>query len=94
MLPITNHRGFHVPHSLATAAAIVALVTALSWDFSDSEANALSDAGALEPVATATSQVAESQDRPPAPARAGGTKCEPGALSGLLPLVLPSISGF
>ena len=32
MLPITNHRVLHVPHSLAVGAAIVGLFVALSWD--------------------------------------------------------------
>ena len=32
MLPITNHRVLHVPHSLAIGAAIVGLFVALSWD--------------------------------------------------------------
>lgn len=32
MLPITNHRVMHVPHSLAIGAAIVGLIVALSFD--------------------------------------------------------------
>lgn len=37
MLPITNHRVMHVPHSLAIGAAIVGLVVALSFDRPDRE---------------------------------------------------------
>ncbi len=95
MLPITNHRGFHIPHSLATAAAIVALVTALSWDASERSRAELDSAGAThDQVTTASQDGDEAADEPVRTARAGRTDHTPGALSGLLPLVLPSISGI
>ena len=31
MLPITTHRSFHVPHTLAVAAALAALIAAFGW---------------------------------------------------------------
>lgn len=37
MLPITNHRVMHVPHSLAIGAAIIGLIVALSFDRPDRE---------------------------------------------------------
>ncbi|HMB38640.1 MAG TPA: hypothetical protein VKO85_06145 [Wenzhouxiangellaceae bacterium] len=93
MLPITNQRPFHIPHSIATIAAIVGLITALSWDVSGDKTSRLSTADVyLEEAIPVSAQEAEVSGQAPAPARVGGT--EPNTFSGLLPLVLPSISGF
>lgn len=94
MLPITNHRGFHIPHSLATAAAIVALVTALGWDASGTEAAGVESTGALSRVSSVAPTEKDLADESAPAARPGRVDCEPGVLSGLLPLVLPSVSGF
>ena len=99
MLPITNQRAFHIPHSLATVAAIVAtivaLATPLGWDESGNPI-ADTDVGgsALDQVTSSSSLDADTPADPQKPASTGGADCEPGVLSGLLPLVLPSISGF
>lgn len=95
MLPITNHREFHIPHSIATAAAILGLIAALGWDVSGIDADPVESAsGTLEQVNSITAQESEPADETPAPGRAVAGDCDPGVLSGLLPLVLPSISGF
>lgn len=95
MLPITNHREFHIPHSIATAAAILGLIAALGWDVFGAGADPVIASGStLEQVNSITAQEAEPANETPAPGRAVADDCEPGVLSGLLPLVLPSISGF
>lgn len=95
MLPITNHRAFQIPHSLATVAAIVALVTAVGWNASGSESiGSAVESGALDQFTSTAPQDAPPPAETPGPTRTGGADCEPGVLSGLLPLVLPSISGF
>lgn len=95
MLPITNHRAFHIPHSIATAAAILGLVAALGWDVSGPEVDEMNAAGdTLERVGSIAAQDADTPEEAPAPRRAGGAETDPGTFSGLLPLVLPSISGF
>lgn len=95
MLPITNQRAFHIPHSIATAAAIIGLIAALTWDVSDNESTRPDAAGiSLDHVTSISTQEAESPGEVPSPARPGATDAEPGAFSGLLPLVLPSVSGF
>jgi len=95
MLPVTNHKAFHIPHSLATAAAIVALVTALGWSASDNESNAAQAAGGpLDQVTSVATPDAKAPSDAPAASPTGGSDCEPDVLSGLLPLVLPSVSGF
>ncbi|HKL53327.1 MAG TPA: hypothetical protein VJ902_05165 [Wenzhouxiangellaceae bacterium] len=95
MLPITNQRSFHIPHSIATAAAIVGLITALSWDVSGNEVSGSSTEGvSLDQATSISAQEEKRAGEAPVPARAGGAETEPGVFSGLLPLVLPSISGF
>lgn len=95
MLPITNQRAFHIPHSIATVAAIVGLITALSWDVSGNEASGGDVAGiSIDHVASIPAQDADPTVEAHEPAGQGGREREPGVLSGLLPLVLPSISGF
>jgi|GEM_PF-1964558 len=95
MLPITNQRAFQIPHSIATVAAIAGLITALSWDVSGDEASGLSTAGvSLDQTAPGSVQETEPAGETPAPPRVGGAETESGAFSGLLPLVLPSISRF
>lgn len=97
MLPITNHRGIHIPHSLATAAAIIALVTALGWDASDSDSTVMEASRApVEQIASLESRDAETPDGPTSTtgAGAGGRDNESGILSGLLPLVLPSFPDY
>jgi hypothetical protein len=95
MLPITNQRAFHIPHSIATVAAIVGLITALSWDVSGDEAGEFGASGvSLDQATSVSAQETEPSGEAPAPVRAAGVESEPGVFSGLLPLVLPSISGF
>lgn len=95
MLPITNQRAIHVPHSIATAAAIIGLIAALSWDVSYNEADRPDAAGiALDHVASISAQEPEAPGETPSPQRSGASEGEPGTFSGLLPLVLPSISGY
>lgn len=95
MLPITNRRGIHIPHSLATAAAIVALLTALTWDASERiGAEPQPTAGNVDLVAPVGRQDSDAQSESAGAARSGAKNGETGALSGLLPLVLPSISGL
>lgn len=90
MLPITNQRVIHVPHSLATLAAIVALVTALSWE---------SDPAHADRTAAMPARPTPVEHAPEAPTEATGTSARAGAgeearsVSGLLPLVLPSVTG-
>lgn len=92
MLPVTNKKAFHIPHSIATAAAIAGLVVTLGWDVSNIEIE--SGNGTLDNGALVTSLGAEPSDEPPTPKRVSDRESDPGILSGLLPLVLPSISGF
>jgi hypothetical protein len=90
MLPITSRRVIHVPHSLATLAAILALVTAMGWDFASSDidrtAASPAPAGTLEQASEPVAKTGDRTDR-----------SDPGtgqrSVSGLLPLVLPSLSG-
>lgn len=88
MLPITHHRAFHVPHSLATVAAIAALVTALSWQPGKPEITAQGDTEAAESSEIAVHSEPAPSESAAKPRRGGGQA--PGtALSDLLPLVLP-----
>ena len=92
MLPITNHRTVHVPHSLATLAAIAALVTALGWN---SVEGGSSTAEAPDPAREMQASLHETAtgDEEAGRASAGGSAERAGAgLSGLLPLVLPSVT--
>lgn len=43
MLPITTHRSFHVPHTLAVAAALLAMIAAFGWNAQSSIALAQND---------------------------------------------------
>ncbi|MEX0916423.1 MAG: hypothetical protein WD397_00185 [Wenzhouxiangellaceae bacterium] len=93
MLPITNRRGIHIPHSLATAAAIIALLTALSWDASERiGAETQPTAGSVDLVAPVSRQDSDAQGESAEAARSGAKNGETGVLSGLLPLVLPNVS--
>ncbi|MBS3743516.1 MAG: hypothetical protein KGY48_04085 [Wenzhouxiangellaceae bacterium] len=101
MLPLTSHKSFQIPHSLATVAAIAALISALGWEASgnDSEqieasshvATQIGFAGAKERHA----QEDRATDDPAAPAERENCPqgCGRNSLSELLPLVLPSLSG-
>jgi hypothetical protein len=96
MLPITNHRVIHVPHSLATLAAIVALITAIGWKSSapDPERTAATPAqtvGVERSADSAADSATESAANAARPASGSGEQRP--SVSGLLPLVLPSISG-
>lgn len=94
MLPITHQRVFHIPHSLATLAAIAALVTALTWDRADDgtdavELRAAGESSVLSAGAT-TETVSEKAEQ-----SAGSVechRCSGSGLSNLLPLVLPGVS--
>ncbi len=96
MLPITHQRVFHIPHSLATLAAIAALITALSWNpVDDAEPAEMRAAGetsvisAGQAASAAPEQVSESAEPP---ARVDCRSCAGTGLSNLLPLVLPGMS--
>jgi len=105
MLPITTRRSFHVPHTLAVAAALVALIAAFGSTASDPAALTRhnTDIG-IEAVASADGAAAAA-DRPESavvtlPSRdsacGGRDHClrdhSAGLLPlGLLPLVLPSL---
>jgi len=95
MLPITNHRSFHVPHSLATAAAIVALVTAIGWNASGSESTDVERAAdSLGRMTSTTVEHVEPAADPAVSAGSGSGDADSGVLSGLLPLVLPNLAEF
>jgi hypothetical protein len=83
MLPITHHRTVHV-------AAIVALITALGWHSVD---GGRSTADASEPVQEVTTTVRGTADDD-ADSGGGSARADRAGrgLSGLLPLVLPSVT--
>lgn len=93
MLPITNHRTIHVPHSLATLAAIVALITALGWNSVDGGRPTADASGPAAGEAHTTVRGTATDD-----AESGGRASQDrpdgngSGLSGLLPLVLPSVT--
>lgn len=95
MLPITNHRVIHIPHSLATLAAIAAVVTALSWDRSDPGAGRESVQTATEHgviasrADTAGRETVQDTGRQARDESGSGDCACGGGLSNLLPLVLP-----
>lgn len=84
MLPITNHRVLHVPHSLAIGAAVVGLTVALSWD--RPQATATESSVAASSVITMEDGSSVDKDTPsPGREDAGGREMLPG----FGPLVLP-----
>jgi hypothetical protein len=89
MLPITKRRVIHVPHSLATLAAIVALATALGWNAASSD---VGDRTAASPSGAAPAERAADTASEPATSADSHRDRRP-SVSGLLPLVLPSVSG-
>lgn len=94
MLPITTQRSFHIPHSLATAAALLGLVAAFSMDPSDPKASRLSATNeALDHVGAVKAAQAEPATETQKPVPADANDYERGVFSGLLPLVLPGLSG-
>lgn len=95
MLPVTRQRARHIPHSVATTAAILGLITALGWDVSHTENNALhATRGPLDHNSLGIRRESPSLKEAPEPTRVGRGECDPDVLSGILPLVLPSLSGF
>ena len=92
MLPVTRHISFHIPHSLAMFAAIVALITALGWQNSEGGVTGVRAASTPE----TRIEAANAQAPPDKTERAGASECEPScdrdSLSTLLPLVLSSLS--
>jgi len=100
MLPITTHRSFHVPHMLAVAAALVALIAAFGWTASDPAALTRhnTDIG-IEAIANADDGAAAGDQPEPSavvmPSReracGGRNHCLRDHAAGLLPLVLPSL---
>lgn len=91
MLPITKRRVIHVPHSLATLAAIVALVTAMGWNAASSD---FADRTATSPRAAASPErTADSATEPVTDADSASPGDRRPSVSGLLPLVLPSVPG-
>ncbi|MGB0513600.1 MAG: hypothetical protein ACPGJE_02025 [Wenzhouxiangellaceae bacterium] len=97
MLPITtHHRGFHIPHTLALAAAAVALVAALGWNASTPEPVDEPWTGGVR--TTLSHESPEAEPEPAETAReshgnCSGRSCLTEPISGLLPLVLPSRAG-
>jgi len=99
MLPVTSHKSFHVPHSLATAAAIAALITALGWEDSGGDRPAVAPGPQAEVTGARIQRPGDEQpenDDAAARARAGTESCEAAcdrnSLSELLPLVLPGLA--
>lgn len=96
MLPLTSHKSFQIPHSLATVAAIAALITALGWETSGDHADRIE---ASSHVAKRIGATGAQEDRAPEDTAAGtergncSRRCDRNSLSELLPLVLPSLSG-
>jgi hypothetical protein len=89
MLPITKRRIIHVPHSLATLAAIVALATATGWNAAPSDV--VERTGASPAAAVSAERAADSASEPATGTDSPGDRRP--SVSGLLPLVLPSVSG-
>lgn len=94
MLPITQHRVFHIPNSLATIAAIAAVITALSLGTAD-DPDMAGDLQSAKESATFSAGHADS-DLPENDGKAARKaaevqcrSCGDSGLSGLLPLVLP-----
>ena len=98
MLPVTPHKTFHVPHSLAMLAALVALITAIGWATSGDNIDIAGSSSAPETPIDAAPEQLEQQpgDGAGRSARAGVAQCERScdrdAPAELLPLVLPSLS--
>jgi len=96
MLPVTRHKSFHVPHSLATCAAIVALITAIGWQSSGDDISTVDASIENETrVDAAQSQAQNEPDKPERSVRASASDCkrtcDGDSLSELLPLVLPRL---
>ena len=95
MLPVTRHNNFHVPHSLAMFAAIVAMIMAVGWQNSEGGINNARVASTPENRIDAAKAQAL-LDKNERPVRSGASECERScdrdSLSTLLPLVLPSLS--
>lgn len=90
MLPITNHRVLHIPHSLAIGAAIVGLIVALSWDRPQ---NPVVEATATAPPLIALEDDAGRAGDRESPARSHGAPHGREMLPGFGPLVLPFTPG-
>jgi len=98
MLPITQHRVFHIPHSLATIAAIAAVITALNWNRVD-ESETTGDLQTAKDTASFSAGQAEIEGSETEDSQAARKAadvacrhCGGTGLSGLLPLVLPGAS--
>jgi len=91
MLPITHHKSFHIPHSLALVAAAVALVAALGWH-ADQRA-----AEQAAPTADAISAAGTPEDAPDSEPAGQclphGHCADSGRGTALFPLVLPDLFG-
>jgi len=95
MLPISKRRTIRVPHSLATVAAVLALVTAVGWEATvQNEPETPAHATARDQVESTGQRDRETEDNRPPARRVSATDNNPGALSRLLPLVLPGTSGI
>ncbi len=93
MLPITTHRSFHIPHTLAVAAALVALITAFGWtaDAPETLVEREPDIG-IQSVVEAGADAGGAQTT--AASRCGSRgRCLHDHAQGLLPLVLPALPG-
>jgi hypothetical protein len=98
MLPITQHRVFHISNSLATVAAIAAVMTALIWNNIDDaemagDLKAAKEAAVLSANRADTDPADEDDSQAAAkPANVDCRQCAGTGLSGLLPLVFPGSS--
>lgn len=63
MLPVTAHKSFHIPHTLATLAAIVALITAMGWETSGDDIADLRASSARETRTEAAQAPAQQESR-------------------------------
>lgn len=96
MLPITTHRSFHVPHTLAIAAALIAMIAAFGWNASAPKALAERE---TEQGIEAMAETGAGRDEVPehgtasVPGRSGSCSNNGGCIRdhGLFPLVLPAL---
>jgi hypothetical protein len=94
MLPITTHRSIHVPHTLAIAAALVAMIAAFGWN--EREPATLAGRDAEQRVEAVADTAPDRDDRLDHAAAASaphscGRSSNCLREHGLLPLVLPAL---
>lgn len=95
MLPVTRHKLVHVPHSLATIAAVVGLVTAIALETpGDDPVSASVSSTPRSGIDSARAQAEPDNAERSVRTSASECKsaCERDSLAELLPLVLPRLS--